>query len=361
MTYSIDGSTYTNATGTFTSVNPGTYSVTAKSSAGCISSGTSSTITTQPVTPSAPSATLVQPSCSVSTGTISITSPTGSGMTYSLNGITYTNTSGTFSSVSTGTYTLTAKSSSGCISSGTSAIINQQPATPPAPDGLLVQPDCSVSTGVIEITSPKGTGYTYSIDGYDYTNTSGLFTLVPPGTYTVTAMNQAGCISTGTDVPINAHAVAPQAPVISLTDNILHSSSVAGNSWYNQEGIINSETAQDYTVMLSGIYYAIVTKNGCSSFPSNSINVIITGNENPVSNGIALKAYPNPFHDELYIERTGASEVTSFEILNSLGQAIIKGESGGKTFIETSMLPRGIYILRVKNGSSYEHIKIIRK
>jgi hypothetical protein len=361
MTYSIDGSTYTNTTGTFTSVDPETYSVTAKSSAGCISTGTSATINAQPATPVAPVALLTQPSCSVSTGTISITSPTGAGMTYSLNGSTYINTTGTFSFVVTGTYTLTAKSSSGCISAGTSVTINQQPATPSTPDGSIVQPDCSVSTGVIEITTPKGIGYNYSIDGNDYTNTSGLFTLVPPGTYTVTARNLAGCISEGTDVTIIAHAVTPQAPVISLTDNILHSSSVAGNSWYNQDGIISSATAQDYTVMLSGIYYAIVTKNGCSSVPSNSINVIITGDENPVLNEIRLKAYPNPFEDELILERAGTMEIAGYEILNSLGQAIIKGKTGEKSVIETSVLPRGVYILRVKNGRSYDHIKIIRK
>jgi hypothetical protein len=44
MTYSIDGSTYTNTTGVFTSVVPGAYNVSAKCSAGCISAITSVTI-----------------------------------------------------------------------------------------------------------------------------------------------------------------------------------------------------------------------------------------------------------------------------------------------------------------------------
>jgi hypothetical protein len=64
----------------------------------------------------------LQPTCSVSTGTITITAPTGSGMTYSIDGLTYT-TTGIFASVGIGTYNVTAKNSSGCISPGTSVVI----------------------------------------------------------------------------------------------------------------------------------------------------------------------------------------------------------------------------------------------
>ena len=35
----------------------------------------------------------------------------------------------------------------------------------------------------------------YSIDGVDYTNTSGIFTSLPLGTYNVTARNSFGCVS----------------------------------------------------------------------------------------------------------------------------------------------------------------------
>ena len=361
MTYSIDGSTYTNTTGTFASLDAGPYTVTAKSSAGCISSGKIVNINVQPSTPVAPSAALIQPNCSVSTGTITISSPREAGMSYSLNGSIYTNTSGVFSSVIPGTYTLTAKNSSGCISPITYITINQQPETPPAPDGFLVQPDCFVSTGSIEITSPKGIGYTYSIDGVHYTNTTGLFTLIIPGTYWVTAKNQAGCISPGIEITINSHAVTPQTPVITLNDNILHSSSPIGNNWYKQDGIITNATTQNYTALVSDIYYVIVTINGCSSLPSNSINVVITGDENPAAAGISLKAYPNPFDRELVIERTGSYDVAGYEILNSLGQPVIKGEVGEKAVIETSSFSRGVYFLRVKTGGKFDNIKLIRK
>lgn len=74
-----------------------------------------------------PVTTLSQPTCTLATGTITITSPTGSGMTYSINGLTYTNTSGIFSGVASGTYSVTAKNASGCISPALSVTINGQP------------------------------------------------------------------------------------------------------------------------------------------------------------------------------------------------------------------------------------------
>ena len=66
---------------------------------------------------------------------------------------------------------------------------------PEATKVTLTQPSCSVPTGTIEITAPLGTGMTYSIDGVDFTNTTGLFTQVSAGDYTVTSKNTEGCIS----------------------------------------------------------------------------------------------------------------------------------------------------------------------
>lgn len=75
---------------------------------------------------STPVVTVTQPTCTVATGAITITSPTGAGITYSTNGLTYTNTTGNFTPVSSGIYSVTAKNSSGCISPATSATVNAQ-------------------------------------------------------------------------------------------------------------------------------------------------------------------------------------------------------------------------------------------
>jgi hypothetical protein len=64
------------------------------------------------------------------------------------------------------------------------------------------------------VTAPLGAGLSYIIDGIDYTNTSGIFTGVAPGTYNVTVKNAAGCISTAHIATINGAPTAPAAPTV---------------------------------------------------------------------------------------------------------------------------------------------------
>ncbi len=74
--------------------------------------------------------------------------------------------------------------------------------TTAAPEITPTQPTCTVPTGTIAITEP--TGMKYSINGLTYTNTSGIFPLLTPGTYSVTAKNSSGCISNATNVTIKS-------------------------------------------------------------------------------------------------------------------------------------------------------------
>jgi hypothetical protein len=68
----------------------------------------------------------------------------------------------------------------------------------------LIQPNIFQSTGTLTILNPKDTKMTYSMDGINYTNTSGVFTSILPGTYIVTAKDSVGCISAGSKVKITA-------------------------------------------------------------------------------------------------------------------------------------------------------------
>jgi hypothetical protein len=102
-----------------------------------------------------------------------------------------------------GTYKATLKCSAvyNGINYSNSETIDIIVANPIAPTVSTVQPNCSTNTGQITITSPTGSGIKYSIDGSDYTNTSGIFTSLS-GTYSVTAKNSSGCISPSVSVTI---------------------------------------------------------------------------------------------------------------------------------------------------------------
>jgi hypothetical protein len=85
----------------------------------------------------------------------------------------------------------------------------------------LTQPDCSMATGTIEVTAPLGEEYAYSIDGVDFTNTTGLFTQVPAGDYIVTSKNTDGCISM-TEITLTWFAHPPTLGTV--TDFVLFTS-----------------------------------------------------------------------------------------------------------------------------------------
>ncbi|MFC3362754.1 gliding motility-associated C-terminal domain-containing protein [Pedobacter fastidiosus] len=207
LTYSLDGGSYS-ATTTYTGLTVGSHSVTAKNVAGCISTATSVTINAAPSAPTAPVLTATQPTCTVGTGSIAITTVTGE--TYSLDGGAYSATA-TYTGLTVGSHSVMAKSSGGCISTATSVTINSAPSAPAAPTvAVTAQPTCALATGSINITPVSGN--TYSIDGSAYVATlayAGLAT----GTHTITAKNASGCISNATSIVINAQPATPTATI----------------------------------------------------------------------------------------------------------------------------------------------------
>jgi len=165
-------------------------------------------------TPTGPEVSKTQPTCSKPTGTITVESPAaGAGISYSIDGSDYSNTSGVFENLAPNTYSVTAKDGQ-CISLATSVILNAV-SVPAAPSVTITQPTCSVATGKITVNSP--TGLHYSIDGVDYSNTSGLFEGLAPNTYSVTAKD-GECISAAFSAIINA---APPSGPLTASPNVL--------------------------------------------------------------------------------------------------------------------------------------------
>ncbi|WP_281634214.1 T9SS sorting signal type C domain-containing protein [Flavobacterium luteolum] len=106
-----------------------------------------------------------------------------------------------------GTYNgiMTITTSNGCpVSQAVSLTVNPVVTAPVA--SVTQLPTCVNNTGIITVTSPaSGTGYTYSIDGVDFSNTSGVFTGLSSGGYNVQVKNNtSGCESQPTPVTINA-------------------------------------------------------------------------------------------------------------------------------------------------------------
>ncbi|MFW0718228.1 DUF7507 domain-containing protein [Pedobacter sp. N23S346] len=200
-TYSIDGTSYQAST-TFTAVAPGTYPVTARNSDGCTSAATNVTINSQPITPASPTVSAIQPTCTTATGTINVTAQSGTGITYSIDGINY-QASTSFTNVASGTYSVTIRNSDGCTSAATNITIDPQPVTPAAPTVSAVQPTCTTATGTITITAPTGSNLEYNLNGGTY-QASTVFNNVAAGSHTILSRNtNGGCVSSPTTINID--------------------------------------------------------------------------------------------------------------------------------------------------------------
>jgi len=175
---------------------PGTYNNIKVEIRGCPTNSVGPvTITPVPALP-LPSVEVVQPDCDVATGTIKVITPApAAGITYTVKGTSpvvaaITNTTGVFPGLSAGVYDITYANTDGCISTPViSRRINVQPATPPNPTVVVsVVPRCIDTSGEIEVKSPIGSAFVYSIDNGPY-QSSVTFTNQTPGDHFIRVKN----------------------------------------------------------------------------------------------------------------------------------------------------------------------------
>ncbi|MFH0895556.1 MAG: T9SS type A sorting domain-containing protein [Bacteroidota bacterium] len=75
----------------------------------------------------------------------------------------------------------------------------------------------------------------------------------------------------------------------------------------------------------------------------------------------AISIYPNPVSNELNIEIEGNKEPVNFEILNSTGQVVFKGNLVEKTTVQTNHWAAGVYLIKLGNEKVFEFKKVIKE
>lgn len=190
--YSNNGGTFLSS-GTFSGLAAGTYNVTVKDGFGC--TVTVTVTITQPAVLTSSIASQTNVFCfGANSGSVTVAGAGGiSPYTYSLNGGTF-QSSGTFSSLSAGSYTVTVKDANGCtvVQSITITQVAAMVLTTTSTSAT-----CTAANGTATVTVTGGTAtYTYSWSpaGGSSATTSG----VASGPYTVTVTDANGCTSTAT-------------------------------------------------------------------------------------------------------------------------------------------------------------------
>lgn len=316
-TYSLDGTTYLNNTGVFTGIIPGTYAVSVKNANGCISANTIVVVNPKPEGPAAPSLDIVHPTCDLGTGTITVSSPKNPGNTYSIDGVDYSNTTGVFTQVMAGTYNVTVKNASGCISKETVAVVNPHPLTPQIPTVEVTNPLCPDKTGSIMISAPVGNGFTYSIDGSTYLNITGVFTSIAPGAYSVSVKNASGCVSPSVvaiikdpvvDEPKLTISAESSTNICAGTSVVLISAESPSYQWYKYGVAIAGANAKTFTASTEGVYtVSRFNTNGCVPVQSDGIEVKVVAN--PIAPLITADKMLFCFGDSVVLNATSTDRV----------------------------------------------------
>ncbi len=251
-TYSIDGTNFQSAT-TFFAVPAGTYTITVKTAAGCISVSNPYTVNPAPAIPALASVTVVQPFCTVTTGTITVDYPVGPGYTYSIGGAFQTSTS--FANCAPGIYVLTVQNAAGCTSNK-SVTVNPAQALPVVATVTVVSPDCGEAKGTITVDSPLGQGVSYSINGVSF-QTGTYFANLAPGNYTVTVKDSNGCTSVTGAVNIANPPLAVDAGIITGGTEVCEGETlqlanlVAGGVWASSSTSVATISATGEITALS--------------------------------------------------------------------------------------------------------------
>lgn len=289
FTYSINNGAY-QSSGAFSNLATGNYTITAKNSNGCTGVTTVALGSTNPCAGITVTVTNTQtsPTAGSSNGTITASATGGSGFTYSLNNGAY-QSSGTFNNLAAGTYTITAKNSNGCLGTKSVTLTAVDPCAgiTVAVSSTNVNPTSGQSDGSITASATGGTGFTYSINNGTY-QSSGTFSNLAAGTYTITAKNSNGCLGTKTvtltatsacaTITISASAVTA-TPCEATTNNGSITVTASGSSGFTYNNNGGAYQSSNVFASLSAGTYLIGVKDskGCTQTQSVTVGVTPKG------------------------------------------------------------------------------------
>ncbi len=118
---------------------------------------------------------------------------------------------------------------------------------------------------------------------------------------------------------------------------------------------ITGETSQSYTVTSNGSFAVIVSESTCV----DTSDCITVNNVGMIDHSEPqLKVFPNPASTHIVLE--GVTDVECIEILSVDGSKVYAIKEFRKN-IDISELPKGTYLIQVKNRKALETIRFIKK
>jgi len=244
----------------------------------------------------------------------------------------------------------------------------------PAPAGTITG-TASVCAGTMGVaySVPAITGAT----GYTWTVPTGTSIATGANTNAITVDFNPGAVSgninvlgtnscgNGTVSPnfaVTVNAI-PATPVVTNTGDTLHSSAANGNQWYFAGTLIPGATSRNYVATQTGLYWVVVTINGCASAESNHLEIITTGINSHSSTSINLFPVPNDGRFNVSFI-TASQETFSIKVINSLGvsvyqEANVEVNGSLNKVIDLRPVPNGVYTVVFENSQDQVVKKIV--
>ena len=305
------------------------------------------------------------PNCTLFADSIKVTTSDMSNKTWVVNDINISSITDTIISVkSTDVVKLMAYNANGCnVYSTTPNLI---------PNSAILKPSINSSTGsynfcekdsVVLSSNNKYTKYQWNFSTFPVSGaTNNKLSTNLQGAYSLTAVNQYGCISTS-DIVIVLSKPYPTAPILSRDANNYLVASSTGVTWY-KDGVQIADTTQKIKPITGGVYTAKTTQNGCVSALSTAYYFVVTDVIN-LDNGQFLKLVPNPFRDYLNFDFNlngyQKMNIQVFEI--STGRMVRQNKDlypGSK--LQFGALSSGTYLFKVNSndGKASYQFKMIK-
>ncbi|MBK7709995.1 MAG: gliding motility-associated C-terminal domain-containing protein [Bacteroidales bacterium] len=275
--------TGTGTSTTITGLTGGTYNFIVSNAEGCSSAPSADIIIDSTWgTPIAPQYIVTDPTCSTTTGTITVTSDT-EGLTFSFDGgpfLTYP--AGGFTSVSTGSHTLTAQNSAGCLSPVSNITVSEQPLftntyTKEVSDYNGFNIRCQgQSDGFIRIiVSGAADQYSYSWTGPNsFTSSASEVTGLVAGDYSVIISDIGGCSATEIFTLTEPGPLGLTIETSLSPDGITNISCAGGNTGSITATAINGAGIVDY------LWSDGTNGNVRTNLPAGTYDIIITDANN---------------------------------------------------------------------------------
>mgnify|MGYP000309590785 CR=1 FL=1 len=186
------------------------------------------------------------------------------------------------------------------------------------------------------------------------------------GIYHRTLLTVNGC-----DSIITTNLIVHELPNPDFTaanDTLTSINTYSTYQWYDQDGIIEDATSNQFIIQKSGTYYLEVSnENGCKAM-SNGISMIKTGiNDLTQNNQLILVVIPNPNDGKFRLRfENGNTGKYQLKIFNENGQTILNKEIQITQNIyeeefSLSHLSKGNYFIKVFNGDKTISQKVIIK